>query len=62
MRCSTNIELSGGRLWIMPVGAEPLDVEGKQLWYATEDGTGSVVGHSILEGTLHVNFDAEHTK
>lgn len=30
------------RVWFMPVGAETLDTDGGQLWYATEDGLGSV--------------------
>ena len=30
------------RIWFMPVGSEVLATDGAQLWYATEDGTGSV--------------------
>ncbi|MDQ1699441.1 MAG: hypothetical protein QOG34_1304 [Frankiaceae bacterium] len=37
------VELKGGRLWVMPLGAEPLATDGKQLFYGTEDGLGSTV-------------------
>ena len=42
------------RIWFMPVGSEVLGTDGGQLWYATEDGTGSVsdFSKSIVPGSF----------
>jgi hypothetical protein len=36
-------------LWVMPVGAEVLDTDGDQLWYATDEGSGSVTSLGVGE-------------
>jgi hypothetical protein len=36
------------RIWFLPIGAETLDTDGGQLWYATKDGLGSVADMSQL--------------
>jgi hypothetical protein len=38
-----NIKMTDAVVWLMPIGAETLEVDGRQLFYGTEDGLGSTV-------------------
>jgi hypothetical protein len=35
------------RTWFMPLGAEPLECDGKQLFYGTDGGLGSAVALDV---------------
>lgn len=53
------------RVWVLPLGAEVLATDGRQAFYATEDGSGSVVDlgfvKSISIGTILPSDDGEPT-
>jgi hypothetical protein len=48
------------RIWFMPVGAETLGTDGGQLWYATQDGTGSVADMSKLFVPGSIKFTSDN--
>jgi hypothetical protein len=47
---------SKARVWILPVGSEPLGQDGKQLFYGNEDGLGSATPAGFVTA---VSFDIE---
>lgn len=55
------LQFGPGPLWIMPAGAEVVGQDGKQVFYATEDGCGSVI--PIGEATITFDeIDYPHRK
>jgi hypothetical protein len=44
-----NIKMTDAILWVMPEGAEPLEVDGRQLFYGTEEGLGSTISIGTAE-------------
>lgn len=53
------MEMKDGTLWVMPLGAEPLGSDGKQLFYGAEDGLGSVVGVEFTSATFDCAYDED---
>ena len=49
------------RVWFLPIGAEPLETEGGQLWYGDEEGLGSVSDLSkvFVPGSIKLASDEE---
>jgi hypothetical protein len=45
----TTIKVTNAVVWVMPIGAETLEVDGRQLFYGTEDGLGSTVSIGTAE-------------
>lgn len=52
-------KISGSNVWLMPEGATPLAQDGRQLFYATADGSGSVIDLGDLVKSAEISFEID---